>query len=105
MSTADYVPYVPKTRRAALEYLDFLYANYDFPYPEDCPSLADWPHLLPRQRKVSVTALIRQARKAGERGPVTVTLPDGTTIVSEREGAEATAATNPWDKVLTNATH
>jgi hypothetical protein len=40
-----------------------------------------------RQRKPSIAALIRQARKAGERGPVRVTLPDGNSITSEREAA------------------
>jgi hypothetical protein len=32
-----------------------------------------------RKRKPSITTLIRQARKAGERGPISVALPDGTT--------------------------
>ena len=40
-----------------------------------------------RQRKPSIAALIRQARKAGERGPVSVTLPDGVTITSASEAA------------------
>jgi hypothetical protein len=31
--------------------------------------------------------LIKQARKAGERGPVSVTLPDGTSITSALDGA------------------
>src|SRR5262245_9053475 len=35
-----------------------------------------------RQRKPSIASAIRQARKAGERGAVRVTLPDGTTITS-----------------------
>jgi hypothetical protein len=39
-----------------------------------------------RKRKPSIAALIRQARKAGERGPISVTLPDGTVITSASEG-------------------
>jgi hypothetical protein len=38
-----------------------------------------------RQRKPSIAVLIRQARKAGERGPVRVTLLDGTSITSQSE--------------------
>src|SRR5258705_1453241 len=38
-----------------------------------------------RRRRSSVTALIKQARKAGERGPVRVELPDGTAITSNSE--------------------
>jgi hypothetical protein len=40
-----------------------------------------------RERKPNIAALIRQARKAGECGRVSVTLPDGTTITTERNSA------------------
>jgi hypothetical protein len=53
--------YVPKTRRDALHYIAFCWETYD---KEVCPQLSDWPHLLPRQRRVSVIRLIKQARKA-----------------------------------------
>jgi hypothetical protein len=39
-----------------------------------------------RKRKPSIATLIRQARKAGERGPISVALPDGTTITSVSDG-------------------
>jgi len=39
-----------------------------------------------KRRRPNVTTLIRQARKAGERGPVSVTLPDGTTVTSASDG-------------------
>jgi hypothetical protein len=90
--TADV--YTPRTRKKALAYLDFLPTAYDFQYPHDWPSLDDWPHLLPRQRKTSVTALIRQARRAGERGEVRVEIlnHDGsrTIVTSSRDAASET---------------
>jgi hypothetical protein len=54
-----------------------------------------------RQRKPSDTTLIKRARKAGERGPVTITLPDGRSITTEREGGiEASDDTpNEWDRL------
>jgi hypothetical protein len=96
--------FAPKTAKERRDYAAFLIEEFD-------PDWGEWPwnafkRRKPRKpRKPSITTLIKRARKAGERGPVTVTLPDGTTIISEREGVEVTATTNPWDKVLTNATH
>jgi hypothetical protein len=54
-----------------------------------------------RQRKPSDTTLIKRARQAGERGPVTITLPDGRSITTEREGGiEASDDTpNEWDRL------
>jgi hypothetical protein len=51
-----------------------------------------------RVRKPSIASAIRQARKAGERGAVRVTLPDGTTVTSEREAAieQMTAGADDW---------
>jgi hypothetical protein len=54
-----------------------------------------------RQRKPSIAFAIRQARKAGERGTVRVTLPDGTTIISNEHEHEHTTTGNgacsEWD--------
>jgi hypothetical protein len=54
-----------------------------------------------RQRKPSGAALVRQWRKAGERGPITVRLPDGTSITSEREAAIEASDDSPneWDRL------
>jgi hypothetical protein len=77
-----------------------LLLNEDAPQ-KDAPQ-KDAPQ---RQRKPSETTLIKRARKAGERGPVRVTLPDGRILTSEREGIDDAAA-NPWDKALKkHATH
>jgi hypothetical protein len=73
---------------------------------EDAPQ-KDAPQ---RQRKPSDTALIKRARKAGERGPITITLPDGRSITSEREASvaqmtEADAETLWKRRVAKNAAH
>lgn len=39
-----------------------------------------------RKRRPSITTVFRQVRKAGERGLVSLTLPDGTTITSAGDG-------------------
>jgi hypothetical protein len=90
--------YVPRNRADALDYIAYLrdaYGDSAYPgYPDDIPSIKrDWPHLLPRQRKPSVTALIKRARRAGERGEVRVVLPDGTTIISNAHEHEHTTTT------------
>jgi hypothetical protein len=43
-----------------------------------------------RQRKPSIASAIKQARKAGERGPVRIVLADGVVITSERDGSAKT---------------
>jgi hypothetical protein len=85
--------YEPTTYQEALSYVNFCWATYD---KEVCPQLSDWPHLLPRQRRVSVTRLIKQARKAGERGAVRVEIfnHDGTrTVVTSSREAQIDAMT------------
>jgi hypothetical protein len=73
---------------------------------DEAEAEAEPPARRTRQRKPSNSTLIRQVRAADERGPITITMPDGRTITSEREGSDVAAAINPWDKVLTkNATH
>jgi hypothetical protein len=77
------------------------------------PQLSDWPHLLPRRRKVSVTRLIKQARKAGERGEVRVEIlnHDGTrtVVTSSRDQALETIteadAEKLWTERIGNAAH
>jgi hypothetical protein len=102
LTAHDPDPYVPKTRRAALDYIADCRENYDDPDGTVLPELSDWPHLLPRRRKPSVTALIKRARKAGERGEVRVVLPDGTTIISnahehEHEHTTTGNGASDWD--------
>ena len=63
-----------------------------------------------RKRKPSITTLIRQARKAGERGPISVALPDGTTITSVSDGTveqmSDAAAERLWrERITKNAAH
>jgi hypothetical protein len=54
-----------------------------------------------RKRRASVTALIKHARKAGERGPVRVELPDGTAITTNSEpvATKPDDEGNEWDTV------
>lgn len=78
--------YVPNNRRDARDFVAWASEHLE---PWDQPSLADWPALTRRQRRASVTTLIKRARQAGERGPVRVELPDGTAITSEREAGIA----------------
>ena len=63
-----------------------------------------------RRRKASLTALIRRARKAGERGPVRVELPDGTAITSSSEPVadlndDGTAERLWLERIAKNAAH
>jgi hypothetical protein len=65
-----------------------------------------------RRRKPSIAAAIRQVRKAGERGPVrvSVTDPTGYTVAvssggDQDEKASGDAAVNPWDEVSKHAKH
>jgi hypothetical protein len=63
-----------------------------------------------RPRKPSIGGLIRQTRKAGERGPVRVTFSDGTTITSERDAAieqlsEADAERMWRERIAKHAAH
>jgi hypothetical protein len=93
--------FVPRNRDEARAYEAFCLENFE-PF--------DWPKAKrrrKRRRRASVVAAIRQARKAGERGPVSVTLPDGTTITSESESSAVAGTANPWDTVLRthDATH
>jgi hypothetical protein len=110
--------YVPRNRADALEYIAYLreaYGDNAYPgYSDDIPSIEhDWPHLAPRPRKVNVTRLIRQARKAGECGEVRVEIlnHDGTRtiITSSRDSApEMTTeadAEKLWHARIGNAAH
>jgi hypothetical protein len=86
--------YVPTDRGDARAYANFVIENFD---------RDDWPptkRRSKRRRRASIAGVIRQARKAGERGPVSVTLPDGTVITSESESSAAAGTANPWDTVL-----
>jgi hypothetical protein len=67
--------YKPKSRAEARDYYS-LFEPWDFP-------------VKPRRKRrgMSLARTIRQARKAGERGPVRVELPDGTIVTSESAGA------------------
>ena len=62
-----------------------------------------------RRRRSSVTALIKHARKAGERGPVRVELPDGTAITSNSEpvaGQSDDDAERLWlERIAKHAAH
>jgi hypothetical protein len=95
--------FVPRSADEARRYADWVKIHYE---------REDWDEIIvpyrERRRRLSVTRAIRQARKAGERGPVSVTLPDGTIITSENESSAAGGTTNPWDTVLMgtrDATH
>jgi hypothetical protein len=54
-----------------------------------------------KARKPSIATLIKRAEKAGK-AVTSITTPDGTTISFGGESTTTTAATNPWDEVLTN---
>ena len=62
-----------------------------------------------RKRRPSITTLIRQARKAGERGPISVALPDGTTITSANDGTVEqmtdAAAERLWQERMAKHAH
>jgi hypothetical protein len=58
-----------------------------------------------RKRKPSITTLITQVRKAGERGPVRVALPDGTTITTEREPSVDQTTGNALDEWTAKHAH
>jgi hypothetical protein len=66
--------YRPKNAADRARYLDWAYENFE---PWDQPFLP-----APRKRRPNAAALIRRARKAGELGTISVTLPDGTTLTS-----------------------
>jgi hypothetical protein len=75
MITAE--DYIPKNRADALAYYEWA-----------CIHLEGEDRIKPKdrqRRKPSITTLIKRARKAGERGPVTITLPDGIVITSTSE--------------------
>jgi hypothetical protein len=79
--------YRPKNRADAEAYIDWCREVFE---PEDFEEIRARLRLSEkRRRRPSVTALIKRARRAGERGPVRVALPDGTVITSEREGSVA----------------
>jgi hypothetical protein len=93
------VDFIPRDRDEARRYFDWVQQEFE-PF--------DWPTRRRRKRRgMSLVQAIRTARKAGERGPVSVTLRDGTTITSESESGAATGTANPWDTVLRthDATH
>jgi hypothetical protein len=83
---------------AALEhlqaYLNFASAFYG----------SDEPEPTPRKRKASIPTFVKRLRRAGEHGPVSVKLPDGTIITSNNESTapERTeiAPANEWDEVF-----
>ena len=63
-----------------------------------------------RKRRPSITTLFRQARKAGERGAVSVTTPDGTTVTSWSDGiveqmTDAAAAERLWQERMAKRAH
>jgi hypothetical protein len=62
-----------------------------------------------RKRKPNVATLIAQARKAGDRGPVRVELPDGTTSSDQPQSAEQISdddAERLWqERIAKNASH
>jgi hypothetical protein len=65
-----------------------------------------------RQRKPDIAAMIRGARKAGEKGAVRVSVadPNGFTVTvstggDQNEQANGDAVANPWDEVSKRATH
>jgi hypothetical protein len=93
-----------KRRRGGLSLDTYLRETY-FPGVRVAPTLVEEPQPLAtpprRRRRSSVTALIKQARKAGERGPVRVELPDGTAITSSSEpvATKPDDEGNEWDTV------
>jgi excisionase family DNA binding protein len=58
----------PKTYRDALAYIKFCWQTFE---KEDCPSLADWPHLAPVAMPDDPTALLT-ARQAAQHLNITV---------------------------------
>jgi hypothetical protein len=84
---------------------DAEHREYQKKYREehvDDEAEAEPPARRTRQRKPSIASAIRQARKAGERGAVRVTLPDGTTIISNEHeptttGNGACNGVSEWD--------
>jgi len=71
--------YIPTGKTDARGYMDFVVENFE---------RADWPRNRikrrgkRRRRRTSLAQTIRQARKAGDHGPVRVELPDGTIVTS-----------------------
>ena len=51
------------------------------------------------RKRPSVTRYIKQARKAGDRGPVRIELPDGTTITSSNETAPGRTAEDDAERM------
>jgi hypothetical protein len=74
--------YVPKDDHEARRYAQWVRQNFD---REEWDEILDKPRK--KQRRQSLKRVINQARKAGERGPVSVTLPDGTIVTSVCEAA------------------
>jgi hypothetical protein len=62
-----------------------------------------------RKRRPSLTRYFKQARKAGETGPVRVSIADPSgctvTVVSGDGNQHQQPESNPWDEVLKRATH
>jgi len=54
-----------------------------------------------------VAPYIKQARKAGETGPVHVSIsdPSGYTVTVTSDGGQPSTFANPWDVVSKHATH
>jgi excisionase family DNA binding protein len=70
--TAPAGHYRPKNRADALEYIAFLRDHYgDTPYPDDYPSLKDWPHLAPAPMPDDPNTLAT-ARQAAQHLNITV---------------------------------
>jgi excisionase family DNA binding protein len=64
--------YTPRSRSDALAYIAFLRDHYgDSPYPDDYPSLKDWPHLAPVAMPDDPDALLT-ARQAAQHLSITV---------------------------------
>lgn len=95
-------------------YLRETYLRKRFPGVRVAPTLVEEPQPVAapprRRRRSSVTALIKHARKAGERGPVRVELPDGTAITSNSEPVadlsdDGTAERLWLERIAKNAAH
>ena len=92
--------------RSRLEFEAFCRSHPHLADDDDEQPVATPPR---RRRRSSVTALIKHARKAGERGPVRVELPDGTAITSNSEpvaGQSDDDAERLWlERIAKNAAH
>ena len=65
------------------------------------------PGIVKRRRKPNVARYFKEARKAGETGTVRVEVTDasGNKVTVSSTPDQASTFANPWDEVLTNATH